>query len=54
MNSVEQMIADLDEERRLMYVDMTRAMESLIITYRKRQTGQPVTTTSRFLKEIEA
>ena len=30
---------NLEEERRLMYVAMTRAMERLIITYRKRQSS---------------
>jgi len=35
-----------------MYVAMTRAMERLIITHRKRQMGQPITMVSRFLKEI--
>jgi superfamily I DNA/RNA helicase len=35
-----------------MYVAMTRAMEMLIITYRKRQTGQPITVASRFLREM--
>jgi DNA helicase-2/ATP-dependent DNA helicase PcrA len=52
VNSLEQMIMNLEEERRLMYVAMTRAMERLIITYRKRQMGQPITSESRFLKEI--
>ena len=54
VNSLEQMIMNLEEERKLMYVAMTRAMERLIITYRKRQMGQPITVASRFLKEIEA
>jgi DNA helicase II / ATP-dependent DNA helicase PcrA len=54
VNSLEQMIMNLEEERRLMYVAMTRAMERLIITHRKRQTSQPITVASRFLKEIEA
>jgi DNA helicase-2/ATP-dependent DNA helicase PcrA len=53
VNSLEQLLTDLEEERRLMYVAMTRAMERLIITYRKRQMGQAITTASRFLKEIE-
>jgi DNA helicase-2/ATP-dependent DNA helicase PcrA len=52
VNSLEQMIMDLEEERRLMYVAMTRAMERLIITHRKRQMGQPITVASRFLKEL--
>jgi DNA helicase-2/ATP-dependent DNA helicase PcrA len=51
VNSVEQSM-NLEEERRLMYVAMTRAMERLIITYRKRQMGQPITVASRFLKEL--
>jgi DNA helicase-2/ATP-dependent DNA helicase PcrA len=51
VNSVEQLM-NPEEERRLMYVAMTRAMERLIITYRKRQTGQPITTPSRFLEEL--
>jgi DNA helicase-2/ATP-dependent DNA helicase PcrA len=52
VNSLEQMIMNLEEERRLMYVAMTRAMERLIITYRKRQMGQPITVESRFLREL--
>jgi DNA helicase-2/ATP-dependent DNA helicase PcrA len=52
VNSMEQMITNLEEERRLMYVAMTRAMERLIITYRKRQMGQPITAASRFLGEL--
>jgi DNA helicase-2/ATP-dependent DNA helicase PcrA len=52
VNSLEQMIMNLEEERMLMYVAMTRAMERLIITYRKRQMGQPVTVASRFLREL--
>ena len=52
VNSVEDLV-NLEEERRLMYVAMTRAMERLIITHRKRQMGQPITVASRFLKEIE-
>ena len=52
VNSMEQVIMNLEEERRLMYVGMTRAMERLIITYRKRQMGQPITVASRFLKEL--
>ncbi len=51
VNSVEQ-LTNLEEDRRLMYVAITRAMEMLIITYRKRQIGQAVTSPSRFLKEI--
>jgi DNA helicase-2/ATP-dependent DNA helicase PcrA len=39
VNSLEQMIMALQEERRLMYVAMTRAIERLIITCRKRQMG---------------
>jgi superfamily I DNA/RNA helicase len=52
VNSMEQMIMNLEEERRLMYVAMPRATERLIITYRKRQLGQPITTPSRFLEEL--
>jgi DNA helicase II / ATP-dependent DNA helicase PcrA len=52
INSMEQMIMNLEEERRLMYVAMTRAMERLIITHRKTQRGKPITVGSRFLKEI--
>ena len=51
INSVED-LANMEEERRLMYVAMTRAMERLVITYRKRQVGQPITVASRFLGEI--
>ncbi len=54
VNSIEQELIKPEEERRLMYVAMTRAMERLIITYRKRQKGQPITVTSRFLGELEA
>ena len=50
INYIEQ-IVNLEEERRLMYVAMTRAMERLIITYRHRQSGQPITSASRFLEE---
>ena len=52
VNSLEQMIMNLEEERRLMYVAMTSAMERLIITYRKRQMGQPITVASMFLREL--
>jgi DNA helicase-2/ATP-dependent DNA helicase PcrA len=52
VNSLEQTILNLEEERRLMYVAMTRAMERLVITYRKRQMGQPITVASRFLGEL--
>jgi len=50
INYIEQMV-NLEEERRLMYVAMTRAMERLIITYRHRQSGQPIPAASRFLEE---
>lgn len=52
VNSIEQVIMHIEEERRLMYVAMTRAMERLIITYRRRQTGEPITVASRFLREM--
>ena len=52
VNSLEQTILNLEEERRLMYVAMTRAMERLIITHRKTQMGQPITVASRFLGEM--
>ena len=45
-------LVNLEEEKRLMYVAMTRAMERLIITYRKSQKGQAITIPSRFLKEL--
>jgi superfamily I DNA/RNA helicase len=51
VNSVEQLL-NLEEERRLMYVATTRAMERLIITYKKRQMGQPITVASRFLNDL--
>jgi DNA helicase-2/ATP-dependent DNA helicase PcrA len=52
VNSLEQTILNLEEERRLMYVAMTRAMERLIITHRRTQMGQPITVASRFLREL--
>jgi len=52
VTSLEQTILNLETERRLMYVAMTRAMERLIITYRKRQMGQPITVASRFLGKL--
>jgi ATP-dependent DNA helicase UvrD/PcrA len=52
VHSIEPLIIDLEEERRLMYVAMTLTMETLIITYRKRQVGQAITMASRFLKEL--
>ena len=51
INSVEELV-HLEEERRLMYVAMTRAMDRLIITHRRRQQGQEITAPSRFLKEL--
>ena len=42
----------IEQKRRSLCVAMTRAMERLIITYRKRQMGQPITVASRLLKEI--
>ena len=45
-------LANMEEERRLMYVAVTRAMERLMINYKKRQMGQPVTLASRFLGGI--
>ena len=51
VNSVEDLI-HLEEERRLMYVAMTRAMERLILSYRKRQTGEDISLPSRFLGEM--
>ena len=50
-------IADLEEERRLMYVAITRAKKSVMLTYSemRRVWGKIENTTpSRFLKEIEA
>ena len=52
VSSLEQVVMNLEEERRLMYVAMSRAMERLIITYRKRQMGHPITVASRFLGEL--
>ena len=51
INSVEQLV-NLEEERRLMYVAITRAMERLFVTYRRTQSGQPITIRSRFINEI--
>ena len=42
----------IEEERRLMYVAITRARKYLTITYRKRQDGQLVLP-SRFIKEMQ-
>jgi DNA helicase-2/ATP-dependent DNA helicase PcrA len=53
VNSFEDLV-NMEEERRLMYVAMTRAMERLVITYRRRQTGQAITMPSRFLKELSS
>jgi DNA helicase II / ATP-dependent DNA helicase PcrA len=52
VNSIEQMIMNLEEERRLMYVAMPRTMARLIITYRKLQIGEPIIVPSRFLGEL--
>jgi DNA helicase-2/ATP-dependent DNA helicase PcrA len=52
VNSLEEMIMNLEEERRLMYVAMTKAMDRLIVTHSKRQMGQRITSESRFLKEL--
>jgi DNA helicase-2/ATP-dependent DNA helicase PcrA len=53
INSVEQLV-NLEEERRLMYVAITRAMERLFVTYRRTQSGQPITIRSRFITELSA
>lgn len=53
INSIQQLV-NLEEERRLMYVAITRAMERLFITYRRRQNGQPITIPSRFIAELSA
>jgi len=53
VNSIEQLV-NLEEERRLMFVAITRAMERLFITYRRRQNGQPITSPSRFIEELSA
>lgn len=53
VNSVEDLV-NLEEERRLMYVAMTRAMDRLVITYRRTQRGQPITSPSRFISELSA
>ena len=50
-------LADLEEERRLMYVAITRAKKGLMLTFSemRRVWGQTETTSpSRFLKEIDA
>ena len=51
VNSIEQVLIKPEEERRFVYMAMTRAMERLIITYRKPQMGQPITVASMFLRE---
>ena len=53
VNSIEQLV-NLEEERRLMFVAITRAMERLFVTYRRRQNGQPITSPSRFIEELSA
>ena len=53
INSIEQLV-NLEEERRLMFVAITRAMERLFITYRRHQNGQPITSPSRFIEELSA
>jgi len=53
INSIQQLV-NLEEERRIMYVAITRAMERLFITYRRRQNGQPITLPSRFIAELSA
>ena len=42
VNSIEQVLIRPEEERRFVYLAMTRAMERLIITYRKLQIGERV------------
>ena len=54
VNSIEQVLIKPEEERRFVYVPMPRTMARLIITYRKRQKGKPITVASRFLRELEA
>lgn len=44
--------SNIEEERRLMYVAITRAAKHLIITYRKRQ-GSKSALPSRFIKEMK-
>lgn len=53
IHSAEQFV-NLEEERRLMFVSVTRAIERLFITYRRTQRAQPITTPSRFIKELSA
>jgi len=52
VNSIEQVLIKPEEERRFVYVAMPRTMARLIITYRKRQMGQPITVASMFLREL--
>jgi DNA helicase II / ATP-dependent DNA helicase PcrA len=51
INSIDQ-LRNIEEERRLFYVAMTRAMEKLYITHRRKQDFQDITMPSRFLSEI--
>ena len=44
--------ADLEEERRMFYVAMTRAKKELTICYAKKQTGHELKP-SRFLREMQ-
>ncbi|MBF0527442.1 MAG: ATP-dependent helicase, partial [Deltaproteobacteria bacterium] len=46
-------IEQVEEERRLFYVALTRAMDHLTITYRNSQNGQEAFA-SRFLKELQS
>ena len=47
-------IVNLEEERRLLYVAITRAMDRVFITYRRTQKAQPITIPSRFIAELSA
>ena len=46
-----QLEADLEEERRMFYVAMTRAKEKLVITYVKTKNGKDAEP-SRFVEEL--
>jgi superfamily I DNA/RNA helicase len=53
VSSLEQTILNPEEERRLMYVAMTRTIEGLMITQENREMGQPITVPLRLLRALK-